>query len=469
MLLDSEALSALDKKHFIHPFTNFGDFDNEAVDVISKSSGIYVEDSAGNRYIDGIAGLWCVNIGHGRREMGEAMAEQATQMAYYSPFDKLSNVPAIKLSEKLSALAPDNLNHVFYSCGGSTANDVTVRLVHYYFNQMGKPGKKKFISRNNAYHGTTYVAGTLTGIESNNWGFDTLNDLVHYVSEANCYRRPNDMDEAAYCDHLIEEFEAAIEAQGGGDHVAAFIAEPIMGAGGVLVAPEGYHKRMYDVCKRHGMLYISDEVVTGFGRLGHFFASEAVFGVKPDIINCAKGLTSGYIPLGATLVSDEFYAGINKPQREGGVLSTGFTYSGHPVACAAALKNIEIIETENICQHVQEIGPYFSEQLATLRDLRLVGDVRGKDFMQCIENVADKKTKTLFPAEANVGKRIAKACQTRGLIVRPIAHLNVLSPPLIWDKAVVDRVVAILREAIEEVTDTLVVDGFLCAEESSNG
>ncbi|MGB0865127.1 MAG: aminotransferase [Granulosicoccaceae bacterium] len=464
MSINAESLSALDKKHFIHPFTNFADFDNEPVDIITKSSGIHVEDADGNSYIDGIAGLWCVNIGHGRKEMGEAMAVQATQMAYYSPFDKLSNLPALMLSQKLAELAPDNLNHVFYSCGGSTANDVTVRLVHFYFNQQGLPRKKKFISRQNAYHGTTYTAATLTGIESNNWGFDTVKDLVHYVSEANCYRRPNGMSETQYCDHLVEEFEQAIEHMGGSEEVAAFIAEPIMGAGGVLVAPEGYHQRMYEVCKRYGLLYISDEVVTAFGRLGHFFASEDVFGIKPDIINCAKGLTSGYIPLGATLISDELYQGINKPQAEGAVLSTGFTYSGHPVACAAALKNIDIIEKENLCQNVLQVGPYLSEQLQSLGDLRIVGDVRGSHFMQCIESVADKRSRALIPAEAGVGKRIAKACQRRGLIVRPIAHLNVLSPPLIWDRSVVDQVVIILRGAIEETTQSLIDDGFLSAE-----
>lgn len=464
MSVNAQRLSDLDKQHFVHPFTNFADFDSESVDIVTRSAGIHVEDARGNRYIDGIAGLWCVNIGHGRPEMGEAMAAQSTQMAYYSPFDKLSNLPAVELSAKLASLAPDNLNHVFYSCGGSTANDVSVRLVHYYFNQQGKLRKKKFISRLNAYHGTTYTAATLTGIESNNWGFDTVDGLVHHVSEANCYRRPNGMSESQYCDHLVEEFEQAVQALGGRDEVAAFIAEPIMGAGGVLVAPEGYHQRIYEVCKRYDMLYIADEVVTAFGRLGHFFASEPVFGVKPDIINCAKGLTSGYVPLGATLISDEIYAGINRPQAEGGVLSTGFTYSGHPVACAAALKNIEILESEQLCEQVRRVGPYLSQRLQSLRELRLVGDVRGSHFMQCIESVADKRSKALLPTAARVGKRIAKACQARGLIVRPIAHLNVLSPPLIWDEQVVDEVVEILRQAIEETTQSLVADGFLSAE-----
>jgi len=459
MAQDIKTLWQQDKDHFVHPFTDFSVFHQEGCDIITDSKGEYVFDGEGNRYLDGIAGLWCVNVGHGRKELGDVMAEQATRMAYYSPFNNLSNIPAIELSAKLAELAPSNLNHVFYSCGGSVANDTTIRIVHYYFNQKGKHDKKMIISRDNGYHGTTYVSATLTGIESNNWGFDTAHQFVHHISEANCYRRPEGMDEAQYCDHLVAEFEQTIAELGGADKVAAFIAEPIMGAGGVLVAPEGYHRRIYDVCKQHDILYISDEVVTAFGRLGHFFASEDVFGIQPDIINCAKGLTSGYIPLGATLISDEIYEVISKPQRDGAVFSTGYTYSGHPVACAVALKNIEIMERENICANVRDVGPYLEEQLKTLLDLPIVGDVRGSHFMMCIESVADKDSKALLPMEANVGKRIANECQKRGLIVRPIAHLNVLSPPLIWNRETVDDVVGILRQSILATVESLIADG----------
>jgi len=459
MSLDLKKLWQQDKDHFVHPFTDFSVFQQEGCDIITDSEGVWVSDGEGNRYIDGIAGLWCVNVGHGRAELGEVMAQQATQMAYYSPFNNLSNVPAIQLSAKLAELAPENLNHVFYSCGGSVANDTTIRIVHYYFNQKGMHEKKQIISRNNGYHGTTYVSATLTGIESNNWGFDTAHQFVHHISEANCYRRPEAMDESQYCDHLVAEFENTIAELGGADKVAAFIAEPIMGAGGVLVAPEGYHRRIHAICKQHEILYISDEVVTAFGRLGHFFASEDVFGIQPDIINCAKGLTSGYIPLGATLLSDEIYEVISKPQRDGAVFSTGYTYSGHPVACAVALKNIEIMEREQICENVREVGPYLEQQLKTLKDLPIVGDVRGSHFMMCIESVADKETKELLPLEANVGRRIADECQKRGLIVRPIAHLNVLSPPLIWDREMVDQVVGILRQSILATVESLIEDG----------
>ncbi|GGY05781.1 aspartate aminotransferase family protein [Litchfieldella qijiaojingensis] len=457
---DTEVLWQKDKDHFIHPFTDFSVFHEQGCDLITGSEGIHVEDSHGNRFIDGIAGLWCVNVGHGRSEIAQAMAEQATRMAYFSTFNNLSNAPAAELAAKLAELAPAHLNHVFYSCGGSAANDATIRLVHYYFNRLGKPNKKRILSRRNAYHGTTYLAASLTGIESNNWDFDTLDHLVTHLSEANCYRRPEGMSESEYCDHLVKELEDTIERIGA-DNIAAFIAEPIMGAGGVLMAPKGYHKRMQAVCRAHDILYIADEVVTGFGRLGHFFASEAMFDTQPDIINVAKGLSSGYAPLGATLISDELYEVLGTPQRKGGVLSTGFTYSGHPVSCAAALKNIEIMQRESICDNVREVGPYLEERLKTLAHHATVGDVRGSHFMLCIENVADKTTKKLLPVEARVGDRIAFEAQQRGLIVRPVGHLNIVSPPLIWDRGVVDRVVETLDESLAATTATLKRDGYL--------
>ncbi|NIC04547.1 aminotransferase [Halomonas sp. DX6] len=457
---DAQALWQKDKDHFIHPFTDFSLFHDKGCDLITDSDGIYVQDAHGNRFIDGIAGLWCVNVGHGRAEIGQAMAKQATRMAYFSTFNNLSNAPAAELAAKLAELAPAHLNHVFYSCGGSAANDATIRLVHYYFNRLGKPSKKRILSRNNAYHGTTYLAATLTGIESNNWDFDTLDHLVTHLSEANLYRRPKGMSEAEYCDHLVAELEETIERLGA-NNIAAFIAEPIMGAGGVLMAPHGYHARMQAVCRANEILYIADEVVTGFGRLGHFFASEAVFETQPDIINCAKGLSSGYAPLGATLISDAIYEVLGTPQRKGGVLSTGFTYSGHPVSCAAALKNIEIIERESLCENVREVGPYLERQLKTLSHHETVGDVRGSHFMLAIENVADKATKELLPVEARVGDRVAAEGQKRGLIIRPVGHLNIISPPLIWDRGVVGRVVAILDEAFAAATTSLRKDGYL--------
>lgn len=442
----------MDKHHFIHPYTDFASFKEEGSQVISQAEGCYVMDDQGKKYLDGIAGLWCVNIGHGRAEMADAIAAQTFKMGYYNPFGHCTNEPASLLAAKLAQLAPGNLNHVFYTCGGSTANDSAIRLVHYYNNLRGKPTKKVILSRVDAYHGSTYVAANLTGIHATKNAFDRIaNDWIQHVSAANMYRRPKgaeNLTEQEYCDFLVKEFENRI-LQIGADNVAAFIAEPIMGAGGVLVAPTGYHKAMHKICRKYDVLYIADEVVTAFGRLGHYFASEAVFDVEPDIIVTAKGISSGYIPLGAAIVSAQIYNTISQPQCEGGLLSMGFTYSGHPVACAAALKNIEIMEREAICQQVQQHGRYFAEQLQTLSQWEIVGDVRGSHYMMGLEFVSNKDKKTPFPAETGIANMIFDVCRERGLIVRPIGNIVVLSPPLTLTRAQIDVVVATLHAAIE--------------------
>ncbi len=448
-----------DKDHQIHPWTDFSTFEETGSLVIAESEGCYVYDSDGNKFLDGIAGLWCVNVGYGRDEIAQAMADQARRMTYYSSFGHHTSVPAAELAAKLAELAPGNLNHIFFGTGGSLANDTAVRIIHFYFNQLGKPTKKQIITRHDGYHGSTYLAMTLTGVAFDHQGFDLAPDLVHRIANPNPYRRPDGLSEADFLDRLVREFEEKI-LEIGPDNVAAFFAEPIMGAGGVIVPPNGYHSRMLEVCRKYGVLYIADEVVTGFGRVGHFFASEDVFGMVPDIITSAKGLSSAYAPLSATILSDEIYDVISKPQCEGGMFTHGFTYSGHPVCCAAGLKNIEIIEREDICGHVREVGPYLEQRLESLLDLPIVGDVRGKCFMMCVENVADKETKELLPAAAQVGNRIAAACEKRGVLVRPVAHLNVMSPPLIMTREQIDFMVDTLRDSIVETQQSLKQDGY---------
>jgi putrescine aminotransferase len=347
------------------------------------------------------------------------------------------------------------------------ANDTAVRMIHFYFNRLGKKTKKKIITRHDGYHGSTYLAMSLTGVEFDHQGFDIIDDgLIQRISAPNSYRRPDGMSLDEFCDELVNEFEEKINDLGA-ENVAAFIAEPIMGAGGVIVAPPGYHVRMLEVCRKYEVLYIADEVVTAFGRLGHFFASESVFGMVPDIITSAKGLSSAYAPLSATILSDKFYDVISEPPTDGSMLTHGFTYSGHPVCCAAALKNIEIIEREDLCGHIREVGPYLEQQLATLNDLDIVGDVRGSHFMMCVENVANKETKELLAPEIEVGNRIADAAQKRGVLVRPIAHLNVLSPPLILDRSQIDTLVSVLRESIVEVMDDLTREGVWGSKKAS--
>jgi len=454
----------MDKKHFIHPYTDFTTFSEEGSQVVSKAEGMYITDSGGKSYLDGIAGLWCVNIGHGRQEMANTIAEQVMKMQYYNPFGHSTNEVGSILAAKLAELAPGDLNHVFYTCGGSTAVDSAIRLVHYYNNIRGKENKKQIISRNNAYHGSTYVASNLTGIHACKNNLDRIADnWINHISAADMFHRPvgaGNLTETQYTQFLADEFENRI-IQLGVDNVAAFIAEPIMGAGGVLVAPKGYHKAMHNICQKYDILYIADEVVTSFGRLGQFFASEAVFDMQPDIIITAKGISSGYIPLGAAIISDAVWDVVSNPTTGGGVLTMGYTYTGHPVACAAALKNIEIMERENLLEHVQAVGPYFQEKMKTLSDLAIYGEARGSHLMLGIEFVANSKTKDALPPEAAVANRIFEHCRHAGLIVRPIGNIIVLSPPLIITKQQIDEFAVIIRQAVEMTIKELTKDGFL--------
>jgi len=458
--IDMKQVWQQDKDHYVHPWTDFSTFKESGSMILADSDNVHVIDGEGRRYLDGIGGLWCVNIGYAREEMAQAIADQIMKIPYYSSFGHHTTVPAAQLSAKLAQLAPGNLNHVFYGCGGSVANDTAVRIIHFYFNQLGKKSKKKIISRIDGYHGSTYMAMSITGVKFDHIGFDIEEELVHHISCPNPYRRPKDQSLEAFCDEKIQELEDKI-LELGPDNVAAFFAEPIMGAGGVIVPPKGYHKRSLDVCRKYGVLYVSDEVVTAFGRLGHMFASKDEFDIVPDMITCAKGLTSGYLPLGATIMSDEIYDVISVPQADGALFTHGYTYSGHPVSCAAAIKNIEIMEREQLCEHVMDMGAYFEAQVKSLEDLSIVGEVRGRKFMMCIENVANKESKELINPDAAVGNRIADHCQARGLIVRPLAHMNVLSPPLTLSKENVDFLVKTLRDSIEATTEDLKRDGYL--------
>src|SRR6185295_17189813 len=312
-----------DRRHLLHPFAEFPAFAASGSRFFDRADGVHVYGADGTAYLDGIGGLWCVNIGYGRREMAEAIAAQVLRLPFYNTFTDMSSAPAAVLAEKLSALAPGDLNHVFYTTGGSTAVDSAVRIVHYYFSATGRPRKRIILARENSYHGSTFLAASITGIKPNHVGFHTLasgpDALVRYVSGPNLYRATQSTS-AAYCDALIDELRTKID-EIGPDNIACFFAEPIMGAGGVLVAPEGYHKRALEVCRENNILYVSDEVVTAFGRLGHMFASEDAFDIVPDIIVCAKGITSGYIPLGAALFSDRIFAGISEGKDASGVFS----------------------------------------------------------------------------------------------------------------------------------------------------
>ena len=449
-----------DKAHFLHPWTHFDTFKREGSLIIREARGAYLTDDSGRRYLDGIAGLWCVNVGYGREAMAQAIADQVRKLSYSNTFVDCTNEPAAELAAKLAELAPGALNHVAYSTSGSCANDTAIRLAHYYHSKRGEPGRRIVLSRLNSYHGSTYLGMTLGNREGDRSPhFRTIEGLVHHLAAPYAYRRPGGTSEAEFTDRLVAELEDAIAGIGAAN-IAAFIAEPIQGAGGVVPPPVGYLPRMREVTARHGILFIADEVVTGFGRIGHWFACRDEYGVEPDMLVCAKGLTSGYLPLGATLFSDAVQDAISAPDPEGW-FTHGFTYSGHPVCCAAALKNIEIIAEENLLGNARSVGDYFEKRLKELLSLKIVGDVRGRRLMMCVEYVADKTTKAPFPDRANISRRIAQRCESKGLLVRPLGHLDIMSPPLILTREECDMLVGTLREAITEVTHELEREGFL--------
>ncbi|MCL4145344.1 UNVERIFIED_CONTAM: hypothetical protein GTU68_009480, partial [Idotea baltica] len=389
-------------------------------------------------------------VGHGRKEIIDAISQQLSTLDYFSTFYNLTHPGAAKLAERITALAPAHLNHVYFGNSGSVANDTAIRIVHHYFNSIGQPLKKKILSRIGAYHGSTHLAIAMTTPQYRK-GWDSADDLVHFLSSPYSYRRPDNMSEAEFCDFLIDEMRRDIEKVGA-ERIACFIAEPIMGAGGVIVPPNGYHQRAEALCKENEILTIADEVVTAFGRLGHMFASEAVFGLKPDIICTAKGLSSGYQPISATLLSDEIYDVISA---EGNYFLHGMTYSGHPACCAAALANIDLIENEKICEHVQEQGPHFENTINGLSDLDIVGNTRGSHFMMGVEFVKDKSTRQPFEESVAVGMRVAMHAQKQGLIVRPLGHMIVLSPPLILTTKQIDEIGSVLRNSILAATADL--------------
>lgn len=457
---DTETILERDE-YVIHPWECFDRRHLESRTVITRGEGIYVYDSEGNRLIDGPGGMWCVNVGHGRRELAQAMADQASQLAYYSPWS-LSNVPAANLARRLASHAPGDLSNVFFTTGGSTAVDSALRFVAFYNNLKGRPEKKLIISRADAYHGSTYLSASCSGKARDKNYLDFERRLVHHLSSPNPYRRPEGMSVEAFRDRCVKELEDRI-LELGADNVAAFIAEPILASGGVIVPPPGYHRRCLEVCRRHDVLYISDEVVTAFGRLGHMFASESVFDIVPDIITSAKGITSGYIPLGALLISDRLIKEVGDNEDRGATFANGFTYSGHPVACAVALKNMDIIESEGLLEHVRRIGPYFQERLRTLEDLPIVGEVRGMGLMACVECVTSKESRTPLTLAYEIGNRIDEHCQRLGLIVRPLINMCVISPPLIIDEEQVDTLVALLRKGIERATEDIRKEGLIPA------
>jgi len=425
--------------------------------LVSESDGIYVYDENGRPFIDGPGGMWCVNVGHRRSEIARVMAEQTMQLGYYSPFFS-STEPAVELATRLAAYAPGDLDHCFFTTGGSTAVETALRFAQFHNNAIGLPEKKLILTRDDAYHGSTYLSGAVSGKPRDRQWMDGADDQVKHLSSPNALRRPQGQSIEDFTEGLIAELQSTV-TELGPENIAAFIGEPIQASGGVIVPPPGYLKRVREICRANDIIFILDEVVTGFGRLGNMFSAKEHFDIEPDMITFAKGVTSGYFPLGGVVISDRLVNEIKKEGNSSALFAHGYTYSSHPVGAAVAMKNLDILENEGILDHVNDIAPYFQSQLKTLEELPLVAETRGAGFMACVDCLADPTSDNPVALDTDVGMRIDDHCQKLGLIVRPIYQMCVMSPPLTIERAQIDDMTAILREGICRTMEDLRREG----------
>jgi adenosylmethionine-8-amino-7-oxononanoate aminotransferase len=449
-------VEAIAEKHLVQPWPTSGEIGAEARGFLESGDGIYVTDAQGRQLIDGPAGMWCVNVGHRNEALAQVMYDQAMALSYNSPW-YTTNEPSALLAERIADHAPDGLNHTFFTTGGSSAVETALRFMQFYNNVRGRPEKKLVVSREGAYHGSTYLAASMNGRPRDHDWMDSAREQVIKLSCPNPFRRPKGMTIEAYTDVLIEEFRAAIEKVGA-DRIGAFIGEPIMASGGVIVPPPGYLPRMRALCTEYDILYISDEVVTAFGRLGHVFASQDVFDIEPDMITFAKGVTSGYFPLGGVMIRSKLFEDLRQSNHNDAMFAHGLTYSSHPIGCAVALKNLDILE-DGLLMETRANAPYFQSRLKALEELPLVGEVRGHGLMAGIECVADHVSNNPLTLDLEVGKRIDRHCQQLGLLVRPLINMCVMSPPLTISRAQIDTMADILHKSIVITQDELVREG----------
>ena len=447
---------ALDAAHHIHPFSDTRALNLEGTRIIVKGEGVWLTDSDGNRIMDGMAGLWCVNIGHGRPEIAEAVQKQMAEISYYNTFFKTSHPPAIELAAALAEIAPERFNRVFFTGSGSEANDTVLRMVRTYWATLGKPEKQIIIARRNAYHGSTVAGASLGGMKPMHAQGGLPIPGIHHIAQPYWFDEGGAMSPEEFGLWAARELERAIDALGE-DKVAAFIAEPIQGAGGVIIPPDSYWPEVRRICREREILFVSDEVICGFGRLGRWFGS-TYFGTEPDLMPIAKGLSSGYLPIGGVMVSDKVAAVLE----ETGDFNHGFTYSAHPVAAAAALANLKVIREEKLVERVaDDIGPYLQARWRALADHPLVGEARMTGLVGALELVPAKPDRRRFAGEGKIGTLCRDISFRNGLVMRAVRDSMIISPPLVISHAEVDELVRLARKTLDMTHAELVSQGLM--------
>lgn len=439
----------LSNDHHLAPFSDFKQLKEVGPRIITHAKGVYLWDSEGHKILDGMAGLWCVAIGYGRDELAEAASKQMRELPYYNLFFMTAHPPVLELSKAIAEIAPEGMNHVFFTGSGSEGNDTMLRMVRHYWAIKGQPNKKTIISRKNGYHGSTVAGASLGGMTYMHEQGDLPIPGITHIPQPYWFGEGGDMSPEEFGIWAANQLEEKI-LELGVDTVGAFIAEPIQGAGGVIVPPATYWPRIKEILAKYEILFVADEVICGFGRTGEWFGSD-FYDLKPDMMTIAKGLTSGYIPMGGLIVRDEVVAVLN----EGGDFNHGFTYSGHPVAAAVALENIRILREEKIVEKVHaETAPYLQKRLRELNDHPLVGEVRGVGMLGAIELVQDKATRKRYEGRG-VGMICRQFCFDNGLIMRAVGDTMIISPPLVISKDEIDELVTKARKCLDLTLETL--------------
>lgn len=443
---------AMSRDHHLAPFSDFKQLAEKGPRIITRADGVHLWDSEGHKILDGMAGLWCVALGYGREELVEAASKQMRELPFYNTFFQTAHPPVLELAKALSEITPAGMNHVVFTGSGSEGNDTMLRMVRHYWALKGKPAKKVVIARENGYHGSTVAGASLGGMKGMHEQGDLPIPGIVHIAQPYWFGEGGDMTPEAFGIWAADELEKKI-LEVGEDNVAAFIAEPIQGAGGVIIPPDSYWPRVREILAKYDILFVADEVICGFGRTGEWFGSD-YYGNTPDLMTIAKGLTSGYVPMGGLVVRDEIVAVLS----EGGDFNHGFTYSGHPVAAAVALENIRILREEKILETVrEETAPYLQKRLRELADHPLVGEVRGVGMLGAIELVKDKQTRERYPSDRAVGMVCRGHCFDNGLIMRAVGDTMIISPPLVISKHEIDELVEKARTCLDLTARALLV------------